>query len=165
MDGLKTGHTNEAGYCLVSSATENGMRLISVVMGAKSERGRARESQKLLTYGFRYFESHLLYDSQEPLQTTRVWLGEEEELALGVKDGAYINIPRGQKGNLDVKYSIDEVIKAPVLQGMEYGHMTVSLDGKLLMDRPLIALKAVEEAGFVSRVWDYIKLFFLALFS
>ena len=165
VDGLKTGHTNEAGYCLVSSATENGMRLIAVVMGAKSERGRARESQKLLTYGFRYFESHLLYDSQETLQTTRVWLGEEEELALGVKDGAYINIPRGQKGNLDVKYSIDEVIKAPVLQGMEYGHMTVSLDGKLLMDRPLIALTAVEEAGFVSRVWDYIKLFFVSLFS
>jgi D-alanyl-D-alanine carboxypeptidase (penicillin-binding protein 5/6) len=165
VDGLKTGHTEEAGYCLVSSATEKGMRLIAVVMGAKSERSRARESQKLLDYGFRYYESHKLYDAQEPLQTQPVWLGQKDELALGVKDGAYITIPRGQKGELDVQYSIDEVIKAPVIKGMEYGHMTVSLGEKVLMDKPLIALDEVEEAGFFSRLIDYIKLFFYSLFS
>lgn len=165
VDGLKTGHTDEAGFCLVSSAVEDDMRLIAVVMGAKSERARARESQKLLTYGFRYFESHKLYDSQETLQSHRVWMGKQDELALGVKDGAYITIPRGQKGNLDVQYSIDDVIKAPVIKGMEYGHMTVSLGDKVLMDKPLIALEAIDEAGFFSRILDYIKLFFYSLFS
>lgn len=165
VDGLKTGHTNKAGYCLVTSAEDNGMRLISVVMGAKSERGRARESQKLLTYGFRYFESHKLYDDQENLHAARVWLGETDELALGVKDGVYITIPRGQKGNLDVKYSVDEVIKAPIIKGMEYGRMTVSLEDKVLMDKPLIALSEIKEAGFISRIWDYIKLFFFSLFT
>ncbi|GAA6135039.1 D-alanyl-D-alanine carboxypeptidase family protein [Oceaniserpentilla sp. 4NH20-0058] len=165
VDGLKTGHTEEAGFCLVSSATEGDMRLISVVMGASSERSRARESQKLLTYGFRYFESHRLFEAQETLQTHQIWMGQKEELALGVKNGAFITIPRGQKGELDVKYSIDEVIKAPILQGMEYGHMTVSLGDKVLLDKPLIALEAIEEAGFFSRLLDYIKLFFYSLFS
>ncbi len=164
VDGLKTGHTDEAGYCLVSSAEENGMRLISVVMGARSERGRARESQKMLTYGFRYFESHLLYAQQEALQTVQVWLGQAEELALGVKDGVYITIPRGQKGNLNVEYSIDDVIKAPVLKGMEYGQIKVSLDGKVLLEKSLVALEDVKEAGFFARLLDYIKLFFTSLF-
>jgi len=165
VDGLKTGHTNEAGYCLVSSAKENGMRLVAVVMGTNSERARARESQKLLTYGFRYFESHRLYDAQEPLETADVWLGQEETLDLGVKDGAFITIPRNQKGNLKVQFTIDDVIKAPVLEGMEYGRVQVSLEDKVLMDKPLIALQSIEEAGFFARIWDYIKLFFYSLFS
>lgn len=165
VDGLKTGHTEEAGFCLVSSATEGEMRLISVVMGASSDRARARESQKLLTYGFRYYESHKLYEAQETLQTQRVWLGQEDEIALGVKDSAYITIPRGQKGNLDVKYSINDVIKAPIAKGVDYGRMTVSLGDKVLMDKPMIALNDVEEAGFFSRILDYIKLFFYSLFS
>lgn len=165
VDGLKTGHTEEAGFCLVSSAKDGDMRLIAVVMGASSERARARESQKLFDYGFRYFETHRLYDSQEPLQNHQVWMGKKDELALGVKDGAFITIPRGQKGNLDVQFSIDDVIKAPVIKGMEYGHMTVSLGEKVLLDKPLISLEAVEEAGFFSRLLDYIKLFFYSLFS
>jgi len=165
VDGIKTGHTEEAGFCLVSSAVEGDMRLIAVVMGANSERSRARESQKLLTYGFRYFESHQLFSSQEPLQQHQVWMGQQDEVSLGVKDGAYITIPRGQKGELDVQYSIDDVIKAPVLKGMEYGHMTVSLGDKVLLDKPLIALEPIEEAGFFSRLLDYIKLFFYSLFS
>lgn len=163
VDGLKTGHTEEAGFCLVSSAEENGMRLIAVVMGTRSDQARARESQKLLTYGFRYFESHKLYNPDEVLQTTRVWLGESEALNLGVKSGAFITIPRGQKGNLTVEYSIDEVIKAPVLKNMEYGHIKVSLEDKVLMEKPLIALHDVQTAGFFARIWDYIKLFFYSL--
>lgn len=165
VDGLKTGHTEEAGYCLVSSAQDDDMRLIAVVMGASSERARARESDKLLTYGFRYFESHRLYESKEALETTDVWLGQQETLDLGVKEGAFITIPRGQKGNLDVEFTIDEVIKAPVLEGMEYGRIKVSLEDKVLMDKPLIALENIEEAGFFARIWDYIKLFFYSLFS
>lgn len=165
VDGLKTGHTDKAGYCLVSSAQEKGMRLISVVMGASSERGRARESQKLMTYGFRYFESHKLYEDEENVHTSRVWLGDVEELALGVKDGAYITIPRGQKGNLDIEFSVNDVVKAPIIKGMEYGSITVSLGGKQLMKKPLIALHEVKEASFIARIWDYIKLFFVSLFS
>lgn len=165
VDGLKTGHTEEAGYCLVSSAVDKGMRLIAVVMGAKSDNARARESQKLLTYGFRYFESHRLYEDFESLQTSRVWLGEGEEIQLGVKDGTFITIPRGQKGNLQVEFSIDEVIKAPVIKGMEYGRIKVSLEEKVLMDKPLISLHEVKEAGFLARIWDYIKLFFFSLFN
>ena len=165
VDGLKTGHTEEAGYCLVSSAVDGDMRLIAVVMGANSDSGRAQESHKLLTYGFRYFESHRLYADQEVLQTSKVWLGNDDTLDLGVKNGAFITIPRGQKGNLNVEFSIDNVIKAPVIKGMEYGHVIVSLDEKILMDKPLLALHEVKEAGFVSRIWDYIKLFFYSLMN
>ena len=165
VDGLKTGHTEEAGYCLVSSAQKKGMRLISVVMGTRSDSARASESQKLLTYGFRYFESHELYGQQETLQTAPVWLGESEELALGVKDGAVITIPRGQKGNLSIEYSVDEVVKAPILKGVEYGRIKVSLDGETLIEKPLVALHEIKEAGFFARLWDYIKLFFYSLFS
>ena len=106
-----------------------------------------------------------MYEAQEALQTHRVWLGQEDENALGVKDSAYITIPRGQKGNLDVKYSINDVIKAPITKGVDYGRMTVSLGDKVLMDKPMIALNDVEEAGFFSRILDYIKLFFYSLFS
>ena len=165
VDGLKTGHTEEAGYCLVASAQKKGMRLISVVMGTRSDSARASESQKLLTYGFRYFESHELYGQQETLQTAPVWLGETEELALGVKDGAVITIPRGQKGNLSIEYSVDEVVKAPISKGVEYGQIKVSLDGEILIEKPLVALHDIKEAGFFARLWDYIKLFFYSLFS
>ena len=92
-----------------------------------------------------------------------MWLGENEELNLGVKSGAFITIPRGQKGNLTVEYSIDEVIKAPVLKNMEYGHIKVSLEDKVLMEKPLIALHDVQTAGFFARILDYIKLFFYSL--
>ena len=165
VDGLKTGHTDEAGYCLVSSAVEDGMRLIAVVMGASSERARARESQKLLTYGFRYFETHKLYEKGDEIQKAEVWLGQTNEFNLGVQDSIYITVPRGQKGNLDVSYSIDKVIKAPVQTGLEYGRIKVELEGRTLVDKPLVATQDVEQAGFLARLWDHIKLFFYSLFS
>lgn len=165
VDGLKTGHTEEAGYCLVSSAVQDDMRLIAVVMGAKSERARARESQKLLTYGFRYFETHRLFEDGQKMQTTDVWLGQKNTFDLGVQDGVYITIPRGQKGNLDVQYSIDEIIKAPVKKGLEYGRIKVELEGRTLVDKPMVAMEDVEEAGLLARLWDHIKLFFFSLFT
>lgn len=165
VDGLKTGHTEEAGYCLVSSAVQNDMRLIAVVMGAKSERARARESQKLLTYGFRYFETHRLFEDGQQMQTSDVWLGQKNTFELGVQDGVYITIPRGQKGNLDVQYSIDEIIKAPVKKGLEYGRIKVELEGRTLVDKPMVAMEDVEEAGLLARLWDHIRLFFFSLFT
>lgn len=165
VDGLKTGHTEEAGYCLVSSAVQNDMRLIAVVMGAKSERARARESQKLLTYGFRYFETHRLFEDGQQMQTSDVWLGQKNTFELGVQDGVYITIPRGQKGNLDVQYSIDEIIKAPVKKGLEYGRIKVELEGRTLVDKPMVSMEDVEEAGLLARLWDHIRLFFFSLFT
>src|SRR5690606_32353365 len=100
VDGIKTGHTEEAGYCLVSSAERDGMRLIAVVMGTNSEEARAVESQKLLTYGFRYFQTHKLYSPSDVINTVRIWSGVADELVLGVADDVFLTIPRGAQENL-----------------------------------------------------------------
>lgn len=165
VDGLKTGHTDAAGYCLVASAKRDDMRLISVVMGTKGEEARARETQKLLNYGFRYYETHTLYNAGQQLQESRVWAGVQEQLKLGLPKNVVVTIPRGQKGKLEAKLDIDTVIKAPVLAGQEYGRLKVQLSGQELVNEPLIALESVEEAGFFKRLWDAIKLFFIGLFS
>ncbi|MBU3069773.1 D-alanyl-D-alanine carboxypeptidase [Aestuariicella sp. G3-2] len=165
VDGLKTGHTEEAGYCLVASAQKNGMRLISVVMGTRSDEARAAESQKLLSYGFRYFQTHKLYSGGESLQQSRVWGGMSKEVSLGLADDLFLTIPRGADDDLDAKIFIDDVIKAPISQGQELGNLTVVLNDETLVDQPLVALQAVEQAGFFARLWDNIKLFFLGLFS
>lgn len=165
VDGLKTGHTEEAGYCLVASAEKNGMRLISVVMGTRSDEARAAESQKLLSYGFRYFQTHKLYSGGESLQQSRVWGGVSKEVSLGLAKDLYLTIPRGADDDLDAKIFIDDVIKAPISEGQELGNLTVVLNDETLVDQPLVALQAVEQAGFFARLWDNIKLFFLGLFS
>lgn len=165
VDGLKTGHTEEAGYCLVASAQKNGMRLISVVMGTRSDEARAAESQKLLSYGFRYFQTHKLYSGGESLQQSRVWGGVSKEVSLGLAEDLFLTIPRGADDDLDAKIFIDDVIKAPISQGQELGNLTVVLNDETLVDQPLVALQAVEQAGFFARLWDNIKLFFLGLFS
>lgn len=163
VDGLKTGHTEAAGYCLVSSAEREGMRLISVVMGAKSESARERETQRLLAYGFRFFETHHLYTAGTELSKSRVWKGAADEVSLGVKDEVYLTIPRGQHDQLDASLNVDEVLTAPIRKGQEYGELVVSLDGKELVRSPLIALKDVDEGGLVKRLWDAIVLFVLNL--
>ena len=165
VDGLKTGHTNEAGYCLVTSAKREGMRLISVVMGASSERVRERETQKLLSYGFRYFETHHLYSAGTELTTAKVWKGESANVALGVQDDVYLTIPRGKADNLDAQLIVNEVLTAPIAANSEYGELQVSLDGKLEVSVPLVALESVEEGSIFKRLWDSIVLFFLSLVS
>lgn len=165
VDGLKTGHTEEAGYCLVSSARKNGMRLISVVMGTRSDGARAAESQKLLAYGFRYFQTHRLYSQGDELTTARVWAGQAEQVELGIKSDLYLTIPRGAEKELEAKMHIDDVIKAPFKAGQELGNLTVVLNEETLVDIPLVAITAVAEAGALARLWDTIKLFFIGLFS
>ncbi len=165
VDGLKTGHTEEAGYCLVSSARKNGMRLISVVMGTRSDAARAAESQKLLAYGFRYFQTHKLYSQGDELTTARVWAGQVEQVELGIKNDLYLTIPRGAEKVLEAKMHIDDVIKAPFKAGQELGNLTVVLNEETLVDIPLVAISDVAEAGALARLWDAIKLFFLGLFS
>jgi serine-type D-Ala-D-Ala carboxypeptidase (penicillin-binding protein 5/6) len=165
VDGLKTGHTDEAGYCLVASAERDGTRLISVVMGTSSDRARAQESQKLLTYGFRYYQSHQVLAADTALQTADVWLGQEDEVGLGVDKDMVITIPRGQEGNLVVSYSVDNILKAPIAKGAQLGTLKVTLEDQVLAERPLVALNDVEQAGLIARAWGYIKLFFFKLFN
>lgn len=165
VDGLKTGHTEEAGYCLVASAVRRDMRLISVVMGTDSENARAAETQKLLAYGFRYFQTQPVYAAGDELQTSRVWAGREDQVVLTIAEDIRLTIPRGALDNLDAQMHIDETIKAPIEQGQELGNLTIDLDGERLVDVPLVAKQAVEEAGFFSRLIDNIKLFFAKIFS
>ena len=165
VDGVKTGHTEEAGYCLVASAQRNDMRLISVVLGADSERSRKAESRKLLNYGFRTFETLSLYTPGQELSTARVWKGEREQMTLGVDRAVRMTIPRGSRDDLDAVMEIDQFIEAPIAKGESFGQLVVKLDGEVLLEQPLVALEAVEAGGFFSRLWDSIVLFFMQLFS
>ncbi len=165
VDGLKTGYTKEAGYCLVASAKKNGMRLISVVMGAKSQSGRETETQKLLAYGFRYFETHQLYSVGDELTDAKVWAGTEDTVKLGVERDIHLTIPRGKHKDIKAMMNLTEVIKAPITKGREYGELVVTLDGEELLREPLLALQSVEEGGLFKRLWDAIVLFFTSLIS
>lgn len=165
VDGIKTGHTEDAGYCLVTSAQRNGMRLVAVVMGARTEAARATESQKLLSYGFRYYQTHQLYTNTDVLSTQRVWGGVADEVSLGVNENLFLTIPRGSQDALKASMHIDEVIKAPIKQGQELGNLVVELEGEQLLDIPLVANQAIDQAGFFARLWDSIKLFFMNLFG
>jgi len=163
VDGVKTGHTEAAGYCLVASAEREGMRLVSVVMGTRSEASRAAESQKLLTYGFRYYQTTALYTAGESLNKVRVWGGTHGAINLGLEENIVVTVPRGARDSLTAQMDIGNEIHAPLEQGQQLGVLTVSMDGKEIAHVPLVALNAVEEAGFFSRLWDAISLFFLQL--
>lgn len=165
VDGVKTGHTEEAGYCLVSSARRNDMRLVGVVMGTDSEEARAAESQKLLTYGFRYYETMHLYAADETLKNVRVWGGEKDNVDLSLAKDVVVTIPRGTRDGLEASMDINRVIKAPVKRGQVLGYLKVALDGKEINGSSLGAVASVDEAGFFRRVWDAIALFFLRLFG
>jgi len=160
VDGLKTGHTDAAGYCLVASAKRDEMRLISVVLGTQSEDARARESQKLLNYGFRFFESHRLYAPKEALTNVRVWKGEAEEVALGLAQEMIITIPRGEYDNLQATMKIQPNLTAPINKGTSYGSVVVSLDGNVIAEAPLIALEDIPEGGLFQSLKDELLLMF-----
>lgn len=165
VDGVKTGHTESAGFCLVASAIKDDMRLISVVLGTNSERAREKESQKLLSYGFRFFEGHRVYAAGETLKDVRVWKGTEDSLKLGVADELYVTVPRGQYKNLKPSINYEAIIEAPVKKGQALGNISVNLDDELLVSRPLVALHDVEEGGWWKRFVDWIKLLFHGWFN
>jgi len=160
VDGMKTGHTDSAGYCLVSSAKRNDMRLISVVMGAHSEKGRAQESQKLLNYGFRFYETHRLYAAGEPLKQMRIWKGATETLPLGLNNELFVTVPRGQYKDLKASLSIDRTIVAPASKGQAFGSVDVKLGDETLVKRPLVALQNVAEGGLWQQVKDNVMMMF-----
>ena len=165
VDGLKTGHTEEAGYCLVASAKRNDTRLIAVVMGTNSSEARAQEIQKMLNYGFRYYESERLFQSGQDLSEARVWGGQTDQLSVGMTEDVYVTIPRGSRNDLESTVDLDSVIKAPIKVGDELGRVKVSYNGEVLVDQPVLALTEVPEGGFFKRIWDAIKLFFVQLFQ
>ena len=158
-DGIKTGHTDSAGYCLVGSAKREGMRLISVVMGADSDGARTRASQALLNYGFRFFETRRLYEDSATVTDARVWLGAKETVKLGpVPGSAAITFPRGQYEQLKASVELPARLEAPIKAGQAMGKVNVELDGKTVTTIPLIALEAVEEGSLVSQWIDRAKL-------
>ena len=160
VDGIKTGHTDSAGYCLVTSAEKDGMRLITVVLGTKSENARAEASQALLNYGFRFFETHKLYDTDTALTTTRVWKGATESLQLGLDKPLYATIPRGQYKSLDASMSVDNRITAPVTTGQALGTVLVRLGNDVIAEQKLVALQSIEEGSFWQRIMDEAMLYF-----
>ena len=154
IDGVKTGHTEAAGYCLVASANRDGMRLISVVMGTNSEKSRARETESLMNFGFRFFETHRLYGAGASLVSTRIWKGESEQVALGLADDLYVTIPRQQYDRLQARTEVDPLIEAPVSTGKRLGRVIVELDGERVADVPLLALADVPEGGIIRTAVD-----------
>ncbi|MCC4272149.1 MULTISPECIES: D-alanyl-D-alanine carboxypeptidase family protein [Marinobacter] len=165
VDGLKTGHTEEAGYCLVASAKRGETRLIATVMGTSSSEARAQEVQKMLNYGFRYFETERLFRAGQELMASRVWGGQADEVSVGMPEDIYVTIPRGSREQLESVVDLDSVIKAPIKVGDELGRVRVVLDGETLVDEPVLALTEVPEGGLFKRIWDAIKLFFVQLFN
>jgi D-alanyl-D-alanine carboxypeptidase (penicillin-binding protein 5/6) len=158
VDGLKTGHTEAAGYCLISSAKRGDMRLISVVMGSASERSRADESQALLNYGFRFFETHRLYDAGSPLAEPRLWKGQHEQVPLGIDRDLVVTLPRGGYERLSANLRINRQLVAPLAQGDQVGELVVSLDGEILASQPLFVLEARPEGGILRRVGDGLRM-------
>ena len=160
VDGFKTGHTEAAGYCLVSTANRNGMRLISVVMGTESQKARADETQKLFNYGFRFFETNLIYKAAEKRVNIEVWKGVDEDVDLGLADDLYITIPRGQYKNLQAKVDIPNYITAPVTNGQSVGTLNIMLENKMVASTPLVALNNIESGGWWTRTTDSMGLWF-----
>lgn len=158
VDGIKTGHTSDAGYSLITSATQDDMRLVSVVMGTSSERARKEENKKLLRYGFRFFESVVPFQPNHVFATHRIYLGDKETVDLGINQSAAITIPRGQAKQLKANFELNTVLEAPIDKGSEVGVLTLTLDETVVATYPLVALEEVREGTFFSKLTDTIKL-------
>ena len=165
VDGLKTGHTASAGFCLVASAKKDDMRLISVVMGANSDEARAQESQKLLSYGFRYYQTLKLYSEGEVLVKHDVYSGETDSVDLIAKDDVYVTVPRSQREKVVAELDVEKYLQAPLKPSQVVGDIVVSLNDEVLSRQPITVEQAVKEGGLFTRLWDFIALFFIKLIN
>ncbi|ENO76664.1 D-alanyl-D-alanine carboxypeptidase family protein [Thauera sp. 63] len=163
VDGMKTGHTSTAGYCLVSTAQRGTRRLISVVLGAASDTVRAQESLKLLNFGFQFYDTVKLYSADETLSQFRVWKGKENEVAVGFTHDFVMSLPKEAAQKVQVTLESRQPLVAPLEKGQEVGTLKLSVDGKAIGDYPVVALKDVPVAGFFGRLWDAIVMFFKSL--
>lgn len=165
VDGVKTGHTSVAGFCLVASAVRNGMRLITVVLGTNSDEARMRETQKLLAYGFRYFQTRKLYDDDETLYEAKVWMAPRDTVRVGLAKALTLTFPRGHFDEIDPQIDLDAILRAPLSYGDQVGEVRIMLDDELLAKRPVVVLEDVPPANIFVRLWHAIYLFFMQLFS
>lgn len=164
VDGLKTGYTEEAGYGLVASAERRGMRLISVVLGTRSTNARKNETRKLLNYGFRFYETVEQFGPAHELEQVRVWKGDRDTVGAGLLDETVLTLPRGKKKLLATEVVVDDEVIAPVAVGDRVGLVKMTVDGETVYESPLVALEAVEEGGFFSRLWDMLLMWIAGLF-
>jgi D-alanyl-D-alanine carboxypeptidase (penicillin-binding protein 5/6) len=165
VDGLKTGHTEEAGYCLAASAKRENTRLIAVVMGTRSDEARARETQKLLGYGFRYFETYKLYSAGDVLATEKLWLGKQDTVDLVLGADLYMTLPRGSKDDLTAEVVTPDYPEAPLAMGEKVGTLTLKMGDDVMAEHALVAATDIDESGFLGRFFGSIKLFFVRLFA
>jgi len=154
VDGIKTGHHSAAGYCLMASALRGEQRLIAVVMGDTSENQRAVDAEALLNWGFQFFEAHQLYAANGAVSTQKVWKGKQDSVALGLTEPLVVTVPRGQYAALKSSMQIPAQLVGPIAKGQKIGTVKVTLAGKQVAEAPLVALNAVDEAGFFKRLWD-----------
>ncbi|NHC02395.1 D-alanyl-D-alanine carboxypeptidase PBP5/6 [Acinetobacter sp. 187] len=164
VDGLKTGHTDEAGYCLATSAKRGPMRLVSVIFGAPSMNERASQTREILAWGFANFETVNVQPANQEIAKSKVWFGTENEVSIGLAEKFNVTMPKGQADAIKTQISVQPNLNAPLQKGQVVGKLTATLNGKVIAEKPLVALKAVEEAGFISRMIDHIKQFFSNLF-
>ena len=165
IDGLKTGHTESAGYCLAASAKRDGMRLVSALMGSSSESSRSSDTQTLLNYGFRFFETVQLYQAGQELTKARIWKGMTEEVTLGLEQELFVTIPSGRYDDLEAQVQMQTQLTAPLEAGSVVGQITVKLEDETVASRDLVALSAVEEAGFFGSAWDSLQLWIDGMFE
>ena len=160
VDGLKTGYTRLAGYCIVISGKQDNMRLITVVMGAASEKARVRQAQALLSYGFRFYETHRLYEARQSLTKPRIWKGAMQKMDLGLSQDLFVTVPRGKLKSLHAEMELPAQVFAPIRAGEQKGELRVSLGKEVVARRPLIALHAVAQGNVWQRVSDHVRLMF-----
>lgn len=158
VDGMKTGHTEAAGYCLIASSRRENSRLISVILGATNEVMRATESQRLLNYGFQFYESTLVYKQSQTINTLRVYKGQQETLPTSISKDFYLTLPKGDYARVKATMTSKQPLLAPIKAGQEVGKITFTLDGKTINQQTLVASSSIEEAGFFGRMLDSIKL-------
>ena len=158
VDGIKTGHTESAGYCLVSSAKRHDMRIISTLMGTKTDKARASESEALLNYGFRFYQTIPLFNVNDTITQARVWKGDKNNVALGVAETSYLTYPRGQYDRITAEMSVNQHLSAPITEGDTYGNVILSFDGKPIKTVPLIAKGNVAKGHWLKRAKDHVHL-------
>ena len=165
VDGVKTGHTESAGYCLISSAKRNDMRLIAVVAGSPSENERLTSSQRLLEYGFRFFSTQKLITKDTQITTAKVWGGKADQVALGTNEDIFLTLPRLDFKNIKANYKFNNNIKAPILKGDEIGNIEFMSNDRIVFSAPLLAIESIDEKGFFGRIWARIMFWIINLFS
>ncbi len=164
VDGLKTGHTNEAGYCLTTSSKRGPMRLISVIFGAPTMQARATQTRELLAWGYANYETVRVQPANQVLAKAKVWYGKSKEAQIGLPENFNVTMPKGKANQIKTQLVVQPKLTAPLKKGQVIGKYVATLDGKVIAEKPLVALQEVEEAGFFARMLDHIKQFFSNLF-